>query len=86
MNEKDERPFSASALLKTMAAAAVLASAVSACNKSLDKPVLPQPPRPHTAAPGPAEITRAIFNTQPGTATFYRDGEASRSARFVIRT
>ncbi len=86
MNDKDERPFTASALLKTMATAAVLAAAVSACNKSLEKPALPQPPRPQTAAPGPAEVTRAIFNTPPGAAVFYRDGEASRSTRFVIRT
>ena len=86
MNDKDERPFTASALLKTMAVAAVLASAVSACNKSLDKPALPQPPRPQTAVPGPAELTRAIFNTQPGAAVFYRDGAAGRCAPFVIRT
>jgi hypothetical protein len=86
MNDADERPFTASALLKTMAVSALLASAVSACNQSLDKPVLPQAPKPQTAAPGPAEITHAIFSTQPGAAVFYRDGATSRSGRLVIRT
>lgn len=86
MNNADERPFTATALLKTMAVAALLAAAVSACNNSLDKPVLPQAPRPHTAAPGPAKITHAIFSTQPGATVFYRDGAPSRSGRFVIRT
>ena len=86
MNDPDERPYSASALLKTMAVAAALAAAVSACNKSLDKPALPQPPKPQTMAPGPAIITHAIFNAQPGAAEFYRDGEAARLGRFVIRT
>lgn len=86
MNDADERPFTASALLKTMAAAALLASAVSACNKSMDKPALPKAPKPQTAVPGPAEITHAIFSTQPGAAVFYRDGEARPAGRFVIRT
>lgn len=85
MNDNDERPFSASTLLKTMAVAALLAAAVSACNKSLEKPTIPQPPRPQTTAPGPAELTRAIFSAQPGKAMFYRDGEPGRS-RLIIRT
>lgn len=86
MNEKDERPFSTGALLKTMAVAALLAAAVSACNKSLDKPTIPKPPKPQTAVPGPAEVTRAIFSAQPGKTVFYRDGEPGRTGRFVIRT
>ena len=86
MNDDDERPLSAGALLKTMTVAALLAAAVSACNKSLDKPMTPQPPKPQTAVPGPAELTRAIFNAPPGKAVFYRDGEPGRSARIVIRT
>lgn len=86
MNNNDERQFSASALLKTMAVAALLAAAVSACNKSLEKPTIPQPPRPQTTAPGPAQITHAIFSAQPGQAEFYRDGEPGRSGRFIIRT
>lgn len=86
MNDADERPFTAGALLRTMAVAALLASAVSACNKSLDKPVLPQAPKPQTAAPGPAEVRHAIFSTQQGASVFYRDGEPARHGRFIIRT
>ncbi|MET0962680.1 MAG: hypothetical protein ABWY05_07660 [Noviherbaspirillum sp.] len=85
MNDNDDHQFSTGALLKTMAVAALLAAAVSACNKSLDKPTIPQPPKPQTMAPGPAEITRAIFNAHPGKTEFYRDGERARGG-LVIRT
>ncbi|MFS0753593.1 hypothetical protein ABC383_02710 [Noviherbaspirillum sp. 1P10PC] len=87
MNDPDEHEHSPKTLLKTMAVAAVLAAAVSACNKSLDKPALPQPPRPHTseASPGPIELKRAIFSVQPGDPVFYRAGE-QHAPRFVIQT
>jgi len=87
MNDPDEPEHSPNALLKTMAIAALLAAMVSACNKSLDKPALPQPPKPHTseASPGPIEIKRAVFSVQPGEPIFYRDGEQGHP-RFVIRT
>jgi hypothetical protein len=85
MKDPDEHPHSPTALLKTMAVAALLAAAVSACNKSLDKPALPQPPKPQTGAPGPAGVKHAIFSSQPGGAVFYRDGEQHRG-RLVIRT
>ncbi len=51
MDDPDEGPVSATALLKTMGVAAPLAALVSACGKSLDKPVLPKPPKPQTAVP-----------------------------------
>lgn len=87
MNDPDEPEHSPNALLKTMAVAALLAAMVSACNKSLDKPALPQPPKPHTseASPSPVEIKRAVFSVQPGEPAFYRDGEQGHP-RFVIRT
>jgi hypothetical protein len=75
-----------STLLRTMAAAALLASVVSACNKSLDKPALPQPPKPHTTVSGPGQVNHAIYSTEPGAAAFYRDGEQARTTRLVIRT
>lgn len=84
MDNPEEGPLSAGALLKTMAVAALLASLVSACGKSLDKPVLPKTPKPQTAAP--VEVKRAIFNTQPGSSVFYLDGEHARRGRLVIRT
>ena len=83
MDDPEEGPLSARALLKTMAVAALLASVVSACGKSLDKPALPKPPKPQTAAP--AEVSHAIFTTKPGAAVFYLDGDRGRS-RLVIRT
>jgi len=86
MNDLDERALSPRALLKTMALAALLASVVSACNKSLDKPTLPQPPRPHTAVPEAGYLSHAIYSTRPGVPVFYRDGEKPRTARLVIRT
>jgi hypothetical protein len=86
MNDPDERLLTPSALLRTMAVAALLASAVSACNKSLDKPALPQPPKPHTTVSGPGHLTHAIYSTQPGVAAFYRDGGQPRATRLVIRT
>lgn len=87
MNEPDEHEHSPKTLLKTMAVAAVLAAAVSACNKSLDKPALPQPPRPHTseAIPGPIELKRAIFSVRPGDPVFYRAG-GQHAPRFVLQT
>lgn len=84
MDNPEEGPLSAGALLKTMAVAALLASLVSACGKSLDKPALPKTPKPQTAAP--VEVKRAIFNTQPGSSVFYLDGQRARQGRLVIRT
>ncbi len=84
MDDPDEGPVSATALLKTMGVAALLAALVSACGKSLDKPVLPKPPKPQTAVP--AEFNRAIFNTKPGAAVFYLEGDHGQRGRFVIRT
>lgn len=85
MKDPNEHPHSPNALLKTMAVAALLASAVSACNKSLDKPALPQPPKPQTGAPGSIGVKYAIFSTQPSSTIFYRDGGQHRG-RLVIRT
>jgi hypothetical protein len=84
MDDSEEGPLSAGALLKTMAVAALLASVVSACGKSLDKPALPKTPKPQTAAP--AEVSHAIFSTKPGSSVFYLDGAAGRRGRLVIRT
>jgi hypothetical protein len=84
MDDPDEGPVSAGALLKTMGAAALLAALVSACGKSLDKPVLPKTPKPQTAVP--AEVNRAIFDTTRGPAVFYLDGDHGQRGRFVIRT
>jgi hypothetical protein len=84
MDDPEEGPLSARALLKTMAVAALLASVVSACGKSLDKPALPKTPKPQTAAP--AEVSHAIFMTKPGAAVFYLDGDKGRRGRLVIRS
>lgn len=84
MNDPEEGPLSAGALLRTMAVAAALAAVVSACGKSLDKPSLPKTPRPQTAAP--AGLGHAIFSTQPGSPVFYLDGGSGRRGRPVIRT
>lgn len=84
-DHSDQGPDSPCALLKTMAIAALLAAAVSACNRSLDKPSVPQPPKPQTSGPAPAEIKRAIFSTQHGDAVFYRAGEQQRG-RLVIQS
>jgi hypothetical protein len=87
MNDPDEGPVSAGALLKTMGVAALLAALVSACGKSIDKPVLPKTPTPQTAAPAaPAELNRAIFSTKPGSPVFYLDGDNGQRSRLVIRT
>jgi len=84
MDDPEESTPSAGALLKTMAVAALLAAVVSACGKSLDKPALPKTPKPQTAAP--AEVSHAVFNTQPGSSVFYLDGDNGRRGRLVIRT
>ena len=84
MDDPEEGPLSARALLKTMAVAAVLASFVSACGKSLDKPALPKTPKPQTAAP--VEVVRAVFYQKPGSTVFYIDGYKARPGRLVIRT
>jgi len=84
MDDPEESTPSAGALLKTMAVAALLAAVVSACGKSLDKPALPKTPKPQTAAP--AEVSHAVFNTQPGSSVFYLDGDNGRRCRLVIRT
>jgi len=86
MNDPDERSLTPRALLKTMALAALLASVVSACNKSLDKPSLPRPPKPQTAAPEAGYVSHAIYTTRSGAEVFYRDGEQPRTTRLVIRT
>jgi hypothetical protein len=87
LQHEHEHEHSPNTLLKTMAVAALLAATVSACNKSLDKPALPQSPKPQTseANPGPLEIKRAIFSVQPGEPVFYRDGD-QHGPRFVIQT
>ena len=84
MDDPEEGPLSPGALLKTMAVAALLASVVSACGKSLDKPALPKTPKPQTAAP--AEVNHAVFTTRPGSAVFYLDGHKDRRERLVIRS
>jgi hypothetical protein len=84
MDDQEQGTPSAGALLKTMAVAALLAAVVSACGKSLDKPALPKTPKPQTAAP--AEVSHAIFNSQPGSSMFYLDGDSGRPGRLVIRT
>ena len=84
MDDIEEGALSAGALLKTMAVAALLASLVSACGKSLDKPALPKTPKPQAATP--AEVTHAIFSTQPGSAVFYLDGDNGRRGPLVIRS
>jgi hypothetical protein len=84
MDDPEESTPSAGALLKTMAVAALLAAAVSACGKSFDKPALPKTPKPQTATP--AEVSHAVFNTQPGASVFYLDGDDGRRGRLVIRT
>ena len=84
MEDPEEGTLSAGALLKTMAVAALLASVVSACGKSLDRPALPKTPKPQTAVP--AEISHAIFNARPGAQVFYLDGDRARQGRLVIRT
>jgi hypothetical protein len=84
MDDPEEGTPSAGALLKTMAVAALLAAVVSACGKSLDKPALPKTPKPQTVAP--AEVSHAIFSSQPGSSVFYLDGDNDRRGRLVIRT
>ena len=84
MDNPEEGPLSPRALLKTMAVAALLASVISACGKSLDKPALPRTPKPQTAAP--AEVSHAIFTTKAGSSVFYIDGGKDRRGRLVIRT
>ena len=88
MDDSEQGPLSPAALLKTMAVAALLASLVSACGKSLDKPVLPKTPKPQTsaAAPLPVEVSDAVFKTQMGSPVFYLDGDNGRRGRFVLRT
>ena len=84
MDDPEEGPLSAGSLLKTMAVAALLAAFVSACGKSIDKPVLPKTPKPQTAVP--ADVSHAIFNTKAGSSVFYLDGSKDRRGRLVIRT
>lgn len=98
MDDPEEGALSPGALLKTMAVAALLAAVVSACGKSIDKPVVPKPPMPKTTmqqlvptptptpAPAPVEVSRAIFSMQPGSPVFYLDGDNARRGRLVIRT
>lgn len=86
MDNPEEGPLSAGALLRTMAVAALIASVVSACGKSLDKPVLPKTPKPQTQSAAPAEVSHAIFRTRAGASVFYLDGDKDRGGRLVIRT
>ena len=88
MDNPEEGPLSAGALLRTMAVAALIASVVSACGKSLDKPVLPKTPKPQTQtqSAAPAEVSHAIFKTRAGASVFYLDGAKDRRGRLVIRT
>lgn len=86
MDDSETGPLSAAALLKTMAVSALLASLVSACGKSLDKPALPRTPKPQTAAPAPADVSHAIFRAPSGASVFYIDGDNGRQRRLVIRT
>lgn len=92
MHDSDEDDvLSPRALLRTMALAALLAGAVSACNKSMDKPVSPQPPKPQAEAAGGAQLMHAIYNSDGRQRVFFAEGEnpaAQEQAprRHVIRT
>jgi hypothetical protein len=78
------------ALLRTMAIAALVAGAVSACGKSMDNPVAPQPPRPQTEAAGGAKLMHAIYQSDRRQRAFFIEGEgtgkADATTRLVIRT
>jgi hypothetical protein len=87
---QDDEALSPRSLLRTMATAALLAAAVSACNKSLDKPVAPQPPKPHAEAAGGATLRHAIYDSN-GRRVFFIEGENpdredAAPRRLVIRT
>ena len=92
MHEKeDDDALSPRALLRTMAIAAVLAAAVSACNKSRDNPVTPQPPRPHAEAACGAKLMHAIYQSDGRQRAFFAEGERSvpgdeAPRRLVIRS
>jgi hypothetical protein len=86
---EDRDPLSAGALLRTMAIAALLAATASACNKSMDNPVTPQPPRPHAEAAG-AKLMHAIYQSDGRRRAFFIEGEKpdreGKPRRLVIRT
>jgi hypothetical protein len=92
MNDDDDRHLSPRALLRTMAISAALAAAVSACNKSMDKPGLPQAPKPQAeAAGGEARVMHAIYTVDGKRRAFFTEGEMpeagdSAPRKLVIRT
>lgn len=91
MPDTEEDDFlSPRALLRTMAIAALVAGAVSACGKSMDNPVAPQPPRPQAEAAGGAKLMHAIYQSDPRQHAFFIEGEGADKAdaapRLVIRT
>jgi hypothetical protein len=90
-DREDENALSPRALLRTMAIAALLAAAVSACNKSRDIPVTPQPPKPHAEAAGGAKLMHAIYQSDGRQRAFFAEGERPGNAdesprRLVIRS
>jgi hypothetical protein len=87
---EDDDLLSPRALLRTMAIAALIASAVSACSKSIENPVAPQPPRPHAEAAGGAQVLHAIYQSDRRQRAFFAEGEKAdkvdEAPRLVIRT
>lgn len=93
-DDDDDRHLSPRALLRTMAISAALAAAVSACNKSMDKPGLPQAPKPQAEAEAEAagaRVMHAIYTVDGRHRAFFTDSETPDSGKraprkLVIRT
>jgi hypothetical protein len=88
MKKYNEQSVTSLSRYKAPLLIALLACALSSCNKAPDRPTPPQaPPKPQTAAKIPLPTgQKAVFTYSSKPAFHYQDAQGTKLKRRVLRT